>query len=109
MPPSIPGNSGGPLVESAGRLIGVNTAILSPAGSSAGVGFAVPVDTVNRVVPALIRDGRVPVAGIGIAPVADEIAARAGLVGVVIGDVRQCGAADRPDCAALIPKEALGT
>ena len=52
-----PGNSGGPLLDSAGRLIGVNTAIYSPSGSSAGIGFAVPVDTVNRVVPQLIRNG----------------------------------------------------
>lgn len=49
-----PGNSGGPLLDSAGRLIGVNTAIYSPSGANAGVGFAVPVDVVNRVVPALI-------------------------------------------------------
>jgi S1-C subfamily serine protease len=53
-----PGNSGGPLLDSAGRLIGVNTAIYSPSGASAGIGFAVPVDTVNRVVPQLIRHGR---------------------------------------------------
>ncbi|MFN3566626.1 MAG: trypsin-like peptidase domain-containing protein, partial [Burkholderiaceae bacterium] len=53
-----PGNSGGPLLDSAGRLIGINTAIFSPSGASAGIGFAVPVDTVNRVVPQLIRTGR---------------------------------------------------
>ncbi|MCI1191030.1 trypsin-like peptidase domain-containing protein [Calidifontimicrobium sp. SYSU G02091] len=53
-----PGNSGGPLLDSAGRLIGVNTAIYSPSGASAGIGFAVPVDTVNRVVPQLIKHGR---------------------------------------------------
>jgi len=53
-----PGNSGGPLLDSAGRLIGVNTAIYSPSGSSAGIGFAVPVDTVNRVVPQLIKSGK---------------------------------------------------
>jgi S1-C subfamily serine protease len=53
-----PGNSGGPLLDSAGRLIGVNTAIFSPSGASAGVGFAVPVDTVNRVVPQLIASGK---------------------------------------------------
>jgi S1-C subfamily serine protease len=52
-----PGNSGGPLLDSAGRLIGVNTAIYSPSGASAGVGFAVPVDTVNRVVPEIIATG----------------------------------------------------
>src|SRR5690606_1833579 len=49
-----PGNSGGPLLDSAGRLIGINTAIYSPSGASAGIGFAVPVDTVMRVVPQLI-------------------------------------------------------
>lgn len=53
-----PGNSGGPLLDSAGRLIGINTAIFSPSGASAGIGFAVPVDTVNRVVPQLIAGGR---------------------------------------------------
>jgi S1-C subfamily serine protease len=53
-----PGNSGGPLLDSAGRLIGVNTQIASPSGASAGIGFSIPVDEVNRVVPRLIRDGR---------------------------------------------------
>ena len=52
-----PGNSGGPLLDSAGRLIGVNTAIYSPSGVSAGIGFAVPVDTVRRVVPQIIEQG----------------------------------------------------
>jgi S1-C subfamily serine protease len=65
-----PGNSGGPLLDSAGRLIGVNTAIATDTGFSAGIGFAVPVDTVNRVVPHLIREGRVtrPTIGFYIAP-----------------------------------------
>jgi S1-C subfamily serine protease len=65
-----PGNSGGPLLDSAGRLIGVNTQIASPSGASAGIGFAIPVDEVNRVVPRLIRDGRVvrPVLGLTAAP-----------------------------------------
>src|SRR5690606_22626805 len=49
-----PGNSGGPLLDSAGRMVGVNTAIASGSGAFAGVGFAVPADTVNRIVPALI-------------------------------------------------------
>ncbi len=53
-----PGNSGGPLLDSAGRLIGVNTQIASPSGASAGIGFSIPVDEVNRIVPRLIRDGR---------------------------------------------------
>jgi S1-C subfamily serine protease len=63
-----PGNSGGPLLDSAGRLIGVNTAIYSPSGASAGIGFAVPVDTMNRVVPQLIATGRYqrPTLGVGI-------------------------------------------
>ncbi len=82
-----PGNSGGPLLDSAGRLIGVNTAILSGSGSSAGVGFAVPVDVVNRVVPQLIAGGRVARPGIGIAAAPEEIALRAGFEGIVIIEV----------------------
>ncbi len=62
-----PGNSGGPLLDSAGRLIGINTAIYSPSGASAGIGFAVPVDTVNRVVPQLIRSGKYIRPSLGIA------------------------------------------
>jgi S1-C subfamily serine protease len=60
------GNSGGPLLDSAGRLIGMNAAILSPSGASAGIGFAVPADTINRVVPQLIRTGKYarPVLGV---------------------------------------------
>ncbi len=61
-----PGNSGGPLLDSAGRLIGINTAIYSPSGANAGIGFAVPVDTVNRVVPQLIRHGRYTRPALGI-------------------------------------------
>jgi S1-C subfamily serine protease len=61
-----PGNSGGPLLDSAGRLIGINTAIYSPSGANAGIGFAVPVDTVNRVVPQLIRGGKVIRPALGI-------------------------------------------
>jgi S1-C subfamily serine protease len=61
-----PGNSGGPLLDSAGRLIGVNTAIYSPSGGSAGIGFAIPVDEVNRIVPRLIRDGRMVRPSLGV-------------------------------------------
>ncbi|WP_235839968.1 S1C family serine protease [Derxia lacustris] len=82
-----PGNSGGPLLDSAGRLVGVNSAIKSASGSSAGVGFAIPADLVNRVVPALIARGRAPLPGIGIAPVRPDIVARAGIAGVVIADI----------------------
>ncbi|HET7201424.1 MAG TPA: trypsin-like peptidase domain-containing protein [Burkholderiales bacterium] len=61
-----PGNSGGPLLDSAGRLIGMNTAIYSPSGASAGIGFAVPIDIVNRVAPALIARGRYAPPSLGI-------------------------------------------
>jgi S1-C subfamily serine protease len=61
-----PGNSGGPLLDSAGRLIGVNTQIASPSGASAGIGFAIPVDEVNRIVPRVIRDGRFVRPAIGV-------------------------------------------
>ena len=79
-----PGNSGGPLLDSAGRVIGVNTAILSPSGTSAGIGFAIPVDVVNRVVPELISRGYVPTPGIGIITASEAAATRAGVEGVVI-------------------------
>ena len=81
-----PGNSGGPLLDSAGRLIGVNTAIFSPSGSNAGIGFAIPVDVGNRVVPALIRNGRVPTPGIGIVAGDDTLTALFGIEGVVVVD-----------------------
>lgn len=82
-----PGNSGGPLIDSAGRLIGVNTAIISGSGSSAGIGFSVPVDVVNRVVPKLITNGKIPRPGIGIIILDEEVAAGLGVVGVVIDSV----------------------
>ncbi len=78
-----PGNSGGPLLDSAGRLIGVNTAIYSPSGVSAGIGFAIPVDEVNRLVPQLIRHGRVIRPGLGIQVGPDRLAAELGLSGVL--------------------------
>ncbi len=79
-----PGNSGGPLLDSAGRLIGVNTAIYSPSGSNAGIGFAIPVDVVNRIVPQLIKNGRVPTPGIGIVAANEAAATRLGVEGVII-------------------------
>ncbi|MDR7333960.1 trypsin-like peptidase domain-containing protein [Roseateles asaccharophilus] len=69
-----PGNSGGPLLDSAGRLIGVNTAIYSPSGASAGIGFAIPVDEVNRIVPRLIRDGRFIRPALGVSAGAPQLA-----------------------------------
>ena len=90
-----PGNSGGPLLDSAGRVIGVNTAIYSPSGASAGIGFAVPVDTVNRVVPQLIALGRYvpPVIGVSVDARVDAAARRRGLDGAVVLDVAPGGPA----------------
>jgi S1-C subfamily serine protease len=79
-----PGNSGGPLLDSSGRVVGVNTAIISPSGSNAGIGFAIPIDIVNRVVPQLIRTGHVPTPGIGIVAANEAVATRLGVEGVVI-------------------------
>ena len=93
-----PGNSGGPLLDSAGRLIGVNTAIASPTGASAGVGFAVPVDTVNRVVPQLIASGsyRPPRVGIQIDErLTRNFLAGLGVEGVLILGVEPGSGAER--------------
>lgn len=83
-----PGNSGGPLLDSAGRLIGINTAIYSPSGGSAGIGFAIPVDEVNRIVPRLIRDGRLIRPSLGISAAPPEFNRALGLpAGVAIVEV----------------------
>nr|WP_291671602.1 trypsin-like peptidase domain-containing protein [Bosea sp. (in: a-proteobacteria)] len=97
-----PGNSGGPLLDSAGRLIGVNTAIYSPSGGSAGIGFAVPVDTVNRVVPQLIARGRYapPNLGIQVDPRVDAALAGNGAAGVLVLGIDPKGPAAQ---AGLIP------
>ncbi len=96
-----PGNSGGPLLDSAGRLVGVTTAILSESGASAGIGFAVPVDVVNRIVPRLIKDGRVPRPGIGIHAASEELVARLGIPGVVIAHVVTGSSAARAGLIAI--------
>ena len=94
-----PGNSGGPLLDSAGRLIGVNTAILSPSGAYAGIGFAVPIDTVNRIVPQIIETGEPQRAGLGIVKFPDseiERLVRNGALpmpGILISEVRENSAA----------------
>jgi S1-C subfamily serine protease len=90
-----PGNSGGPLLDSRGRLIGVNTAIYSRSGASAGIGFAVPVDTVRWVVPELIQHGKVIRPVIGVQLLSDDVATRLGVSGAVIGAVVPRGPADR--------------
>lgn len=89
-----PGNSGGPLLDSAGRLIGINTAIYSPSGASAGIGFAVPVDIVNRVVPDIIRYGKVIQPGLGITIANERIARELDIEGVLIIDIQPGGAAE---------------
>jgi len=90
-----PGNSGGPLLDSAGRLIGVNTQIASPSGASAGIGFAIPVDIVNRVVPELIRHGRLtrPILGVKVWP--DNVTRQLGLEGVLLREVPETSAAGK--------------
>jgi len=89
-----PGNSGGPLLDSSGRLIGINTAIYSPSGANAGIGFAVPVDTVNAIVPQLLKYGKLMRPGLGINVLADQLAAQNGIEGVVIVGVVPGGAAE---------------
>ncbi|MBI4523865.1 MAG: trypsin-like peptidase domain-containing protein [Deltaproteobacteria bacterium] len=90
-----PGNSGGPLLDSAGRLIGVNTAIYSPSGVSAGIGFAIPVDTVNRVVPELVRYGKIIRPGLRVQVAEDQLTEQLGLAGVLIVDVAPNSSAAR--------------
>ena len=91
-----PGNSGGPLLDSAGRLIGVTTAIYSPSGASAGVGFAIPVDEVNRIVPRLIRDGRFVRPSLGIEVASPRFLAVLGLPpGLAVLDLQDDGPAAR--------------
>lgn len=79
-----PGNSGGPLLNSSGELIGVNTAIFSPSGTSAGIGFAIPVDVVKRVVPQLIASGKVVSPGLGIRVAPESITQRLDIQGVLL-------------------------
>ncbi len=80
-----PGNSGGPLLDSSGRLIGMNTMIYSRSGSSAGIGFAVPVQSIARVVPQIIRTGHAEQIGLGIGiDFAQRLEQRANLVGVIV-------------------------
>ena len=90
-----PGNSGGPLLDGNGRLIGVNTAILSGSGASAGIGFAIPVDLVARVVPQVISSGRAPRPGLGIVAADERVAAQLGVRGVVVLGVGKGTSADK--------------
>ena len=82
-----PGNSGGPLLDSRGQLIGMNTMIFSTSGSAAGIGFAVPVNTIERVVPQIIRTGGPERVGLGISFVEDDMTRRIGIEGVIVRTV----------------------
>ena len=98
-----PGNSGGPLLDSAGRVIGVNTAIFSPTGTNTGIGFAIPIDTVNRIVPQIISEGRVPTPGIGIVAAGETVSAQLGVQGVVIVRVVPGSPAEKAGLRGLNP------
>jgi len=89
-----PGNSGGPLLDFSGRLIGVNTMIYSPSGSSAGIGFAVPVNTVKRIVPQLIEHGKFIRPTLGVTLLPDAFSRRYQLKGLIIRDVLPRSGAD---------------
>jgi S1-C subfamily serine protease len=90
-----PGNSGGPLLNSRGEMIGINTAIFSPSGAYAGIGFAVPISVVERIVPQLIRYGKVAKPGIGVTFLDDYIARSFGIKGAIIEDVLEDTPASR--------------
>lgn len=93
-----PGNSGGPLLDSAGRLIGMNVAIYSPSGASAGIGFAIPADKINRVVPNLIANGRFiqPIVGINATDTTNKlIKEELGIKGILVLDVIRNSPADK--------------
>jgi S1-C subfamily serine protease len=98
-----PGNSGGPLLDSDGRLIGMNMMIFSPSGASAGIGFAVPVDTIKKVVPQLIKNGHAAQPGIGISPLSDEqkVQLMGAADGVVVRDVEEGLPADQAGLRGL--------
>ncbi len=91
-----PGNSGGPLLDSSGRLIGVNTAIFSPSGAYAGIGFAIPVDVVNWVVPELITHGRLRRPNLGVEVAPEQLMRRLGIEGgALVIDVQPGSSAER--------------
>jgi S1-C subfamily serine protease len=96
-----PGNSGGPLLDSRGHLIGMNTMIYTKSGSSAGIGFAVPLSAIRRVVPQIIASGRAEHPGIGVEPLPDAYAMRLGIKGVVVGSVLRGSPAERAGIQGL--------
>ena len=90
-----PGNSGGPLLDISGRLIGINTAIYSPSGAYAGIGFSVPVDIINWVVPDLIQYGEVRRPVMGVELVQQQIIDRMELKGALVMDVAKGSGAEK--------------
>ncbi|MGB4246958.1 MAG: trypsin-like peptidase domain-containing protein [Pseudohongiellaceae bacterium] len=100
-----PGNSGGPLLNSLGQLVGVNTAIYSPTGASSGIGFAIPVNTVKKIVPELITYGRVqtPTLGIALLPpqYADYYRQSSRIQGVIVMDVIEGGSPEQAGMRGL--------
>lgn len=96
-----PGNSGGPLLDSQGRLVGVNTQILSPSGASSGIGFAIPVNTVKKIVPQLQRFGRIMRPVLGVSLISDAIARRNRIKGVIVAEVLPGGPASKAGMRGL--------
>jgi S1-C subfamily serine protease len=97
-----PGNSGGPLLNSGGELIGMSTMIYSRTGTSAGIGFAVPVDTIKKIVPQIIKHGRVIRPGIGISLLGDDYARRLDIEGAVVLDVARGSSAYRAGLRGIV-------
>ena len=101
-----PGNSGGPLLNSDGELIGMNTLIYSSTGTSSGIGFAVPVNTIKRIVPQLIQYGKVIRPGLGVTIISDQVARRSGVrKGVIVREATRGGNAYRAGIRGLVRDE----
>jgi 2-alkenal reductase len=98
-----PGNSGGPLLDSSGRLIGVNTVAYSIAGSGNALGFAIPVDIVKSIMPDLIKNGRIPTPGIGIVAGDEALAMQLGIEGVIVARVSPGTPAERAELRVMHP------
>jgi S1-C subfamily serine protease len=96
-----PGNSGGPLLNSSGEIVGMNTMIISPSGSSSGVGFAIPVDTIKQVVPELIRYGKVVRPDVGVSLLPDQYNQRFGIKGAAVWEVPSGSAAAKAGLSGL--------
>jgi len=95
-----PGNSGGPLLDSNGKLIGVNTAIYSPSGTYAGIGFAIPIDSVRRVIPQLITHGKMIRPGLKVELAPDSLSARLSLKGAIILNIHPGSRAEKAGLTA---------